>query len=78
MHIPIVGPEKILETQPAARGWNKLLVNRTLTPFDAHALKETIGSGETMAGTQSFSAQLRSENSPPRVAMPSARDEMPG
>ena len=69
---------KILETQPAARGWNKLLVNRTLAPFDAHALKVTIGSGETMAGTQSFAAQSRSEASPARGAMPPARGEMPG
>ena len=47
--------QKILDTQPAARGWNKRLVNRTMMAFDAHALKETIASGETMAGTQSFS-----------------------
>lgn len=51
--------QKILATQPAARGWNKLLVNRTMAPFDGRALKATIASGETMAGTQSFSAQSR-------------------
>ena len=69
---------KILESQPAARGWNKRLVNRTLAPFDAHALKETIGSGETMTGTRSFAAQSRSGTSPALVATPPASDEMPG
>lgn len=57
--------QRILDTQPAARGWNKLLVNRTMMPFDGRALKETIASGDTMAGTQSFSAQSPQPNSGP-------------
>lgn len=48
--------QQILETQPSARSWNKLLVNRTMPPFDGRALKETIVSGETMTGTERFSA----------------------
>lgn len=48
--------QEILHTQPAARSWNKLLVNRTMPPFDGRALKETITSGETMTGTKSFAA----------------------
>jgi enoyl-CoA hydratase len=50
--------QRILATHPSARGWNKLLVNRTLAPFDGRALKETIGSDETMSGTQSFSSKV--------------------
>jgi enoyl-CoA hydratase len=50
---------EILETQSAARSWNKLLVNRTMPPFDGRALKETIVSGETMSGTQRFSGSAK-------------------
>lgn len=49
--------QKLLDTQPGARGWNKSLINASaLPPFDGRALKATMASGETRAGTLSFAA----------------------
>ena len=48
---------QILDTKPGARGWNKALINAAaLPPFDGRALKATIASEETRAGTLSFAA----------------------
>ena len=44
-----------LQTQPGARAWNKQLINAAaLPPFDGRALKATMSSSETLAGTGEF------------------------
>lgn len=60
--------QQILDTQPGARAWNKTLVNAAaLPPFDGRALKETIASGETKAGTRRFAAPAGKETPHARV-----------